>query len=157
MIQWRVSKTSRRKTISSSSDLSHHLIKNLKVSTDSAFSFWGIESKWKRGIGGISRKGQFWRRKSDQSTSFGRKSIVKSFNFENLAKIRERRDFLKHQRWLITRILGTVLFWQKNILSVILSKVYEISSVRSCSLMQISGTDWKTKNFREFCVFVLTL
>ena len=30
MIQWRVSKTSRRKTISSSSDLSHHLIKNLK-------------------------------------------------------------------------------------------------------------------------------
>ena len=66
---------------------------------------------------------------------------MKSFNFENLAKIRERRDFLKHRRELITRILGTVLFWQKNILSVILSTLYEISSVRSCSLMQISGTD----------------
>ena len=35
------------------------LIKNLKISADSAFSFWAIESKRKRGISGISRKATF--------------------------------------------------------------------------------------------------
>ena len=45
------------------------------------------------------RKSQFWRRESDQSNCFVKKSIVKSFNFEKLAKLREKRDFLKNRRW----------------------------------------------------------
>ena len=46
------------------------LIENLKISADSAFSFWAIEPKLKGGIGRVSRKGQFWRRESDQSNFF---------------------------------------------------------------------------------------
>ena len=43
--------------------------------------------KTKHRIGGISRKGNFRRRESDQSHFFWKESIVKSFNFQKLGKI----------------------------------------------------------------------
>ena len=70
------------------------MIENLKVSADSAFSFWVIESKRKRRIGGVSRKNHFRRKESDQSHFFWKKS--KLFNFEDLAKIKEKRAFIKY-------------------------------------------------------------
>ena len=56
-------------------------IENLKISADSAFPFWAIEPKWKRGIGGISRKGHFRRKGSDQSHFCCKESIMNSFNY----------------------------------------------------------------------------
>ena len=41
------------------------------------------------------------KKKVIRTTSFAKKSIVKSFIFEKLAKIKGKRKFLKHQRWLI--------------------------------------------------------
>ena len=49
---------------------SPELIVNLRISADTAFSFWAIESKRKRGFGGISRKGQFKPKENDQSHFF---------------------------------------------------------------------------------------
>ena len=73
----------------------------IKISADSAFSFWAVEPKRKHAVGGISGKGHFRRRESDQSQLFCKKRIVNSLNYELLAKMSGGRDFLKHRRWLI--------------------------------------------------------
>ena len=74
------------------------LVVNLKISADSTFLFWAIESKRKRRIDIISRKGHFRRRKSEQSHFFCKKLNVKSFNFQKLAKIWGKRAFLEYWR-----------------------------------------------------------
>ena len=48
-----------------------------------------------------------------KASSFAKKSIVKSFNFEKLAKIRGKRDFLKHRRRLIQESWKLFSFGQK--------------------------------------------
>ena len=70
--------------------MSLELIWNVKISADSTFSFWAIESNRKRGMGGISRKGHLRRKESDQSYFFWKEVEVdvKVFNFKILAKIR---------------------------------------------------------------------
>ena len=55
---------------------------------DSAFSFWAIEPKRKRGIGGIGGEGELNpKEKMSRATSFEKKLILKSFSIENLTKI----------------------------------------------------------------------
>ena len=75
----------------------------MKISLDSAFSFWTIESKRKRGKSGISRKSNFRRRESDENHFFWKESVLKPFNFEKLAKIWGKRAFLEYWR-SITRV-----------------------------------------------------
>ena len=77
------------------------IIKNLKISANSAFSFSAIESIRKRGISRISKKVDFKRRRSDQSHFCCKESIVNSFNYKLHAKIWGERDFLKYQGWFI--------------------------------------------------------
>ena len=81
-----------------------------------------------------------------RATSFAKKSIVKSFNFEKLAKIREKRDSLKHRRELIQESWKLSYFGRKKHLGGIHSKPLNQFSVRSFSLA-ISRTDCKSKNF----------
>ena len=58
---------------------SPELIEKRKIFADSTFSFWATESKRKRGIGGIFKKGHFRRRESDQRYLFWKESILKPF------------------------------------------------------------------------------
>ena len=87
-------------------------IKNLKISVDSAFSFWAIEPKQKRGIGEIFRKGHFRRRESDQSHLLLLQRI--SFIYKLLAKIWGKRDLLKHRRWLVKETWKLCCFGRKT-------------------------------------------
>ena len=80
------------------------VIKNLKISVDSAFSFWAIEPKRKGGIRGISRKAYFRRTQSDQNYFCCKESIVNSFIYKFHTKVWGGRNFLKHWRWRNTRI-----------------------------------------------------
>ena len=56
-----------------------------------------------------------------RATSFAKKSIVKSFNFEELAQNKRKKRFPEASKVVNTRILETVLFWKKKHLSGILS------------------------------------
>ena len=80
------------------------VIKNLKISVDSAFSFLAIEPKRKGGIRRISRKAYFRRTQSDQNYFCCKESIVNSFIYKFHTKIWAGRNFLKHWRWRNTRI-----------------------------------------------------
>ena len=57
------------------SQKSPDLIENLKISADSAFSFWTIEQKRKCRIGRISEKGPFRRRQNDETHFSCKESI----------------------------------------------------------------------------------
>ena len=68
-------------------------IETREISADSPFSFWVIEPKEKRVLGGIFKKVSSGEEKVIRATFFVMKSIVKSFNFEKLAKIRKKKTF----------------------------------------------------------------
>ena len=68
-------------------------IENREISADSPFSFWVMEPKEKRVLGGIFKKVNSGEEKVIRATSFVMKSIVKSFNFEKLAKLRKKKTF----------------------------------------------------------------
>ena len=55
-----------------------------------------------------------------RATSFAKKSIVKSFNFEKLAQNKRKKRFPQASKIVNRRILETVLFWKKKHLSGIL-------------------------------------
>lgn len=63
------------------------------------FLCWAIEPKQKRGIFGISEKGQFRKRKCTQTNSplFPMKSIMKLFIVEKLPKYEENVISLSNQ------------------------------------------------------------
>ena len=50
-----------------------------------------------------------------RATSFAKKLIAKSFNFEKLAQNKRKKRFPEASKVVNTRILETVFFWIENI------------------------------------------
>ena len=50
-----------------------------------------------------------------RATLFVKKSTLKSFNYEKLSKLREKRDFLESIEGGQYKNSGNCVFWQKNI------------------------------------------
>ena len=59
-------------------------------------------------------KVNFGEEKVIRATSFVKKSIAMSFNLEKLAKLRGKRDLLKHQRWSIQKSCKFCCFGRKT-------------------------------------------
>ena len=88
------------------------LVVNLKISADFAFSFWAMEPKQNPESVKFLGKGNLQKRKWSQQILLQRN--VKSFNFEKLAKIWEKKRFPQASKVVNARILETVLFGRKT-------------------------------------------
>ena len=87
------------------------------------FLFLAVESKRKRGIGGISRKGYFRRRETDQSHFFGKNRFWKRLTLKNLPKYEEKepsssiedrlrgykKSIFNHCMWYITQMTQLIM------------------------------------------------
>ena len=73
--------------------------------------------KRKRGSAEFLEKVNSSQKKMSRASSFAKKSIVKSLNFEKLAQNKRKKRFPQASKVINTRILETVLFWQKEHLS----------------------------------------
>ena len=131
-------------------------IENREISAASPFSFWVIEPKEKRVLGGIFKKVNSGEEKVIRATSFVMKLIVKSFNFEKLTKLRKKKDICTIQDFAKSLRNNCEEFFYQNWRSIVSETgIGSLSHLTSNHIATIVNDFWPLYLFsKAFSVYV---